>query len=105
MLLPFIVPTVLSTFAWRWMFDPTFSVLNWTLYKTGFIVTKLPFLSNGDWALWCAIVVNTWRGMPFFPTTLLAGRKPSTPVLHEPPPLAGPNGWNRFWQLTVTFLQ
>ena len=36
MLLPFIVPTVLSTFAWRWMFDPTFSVLNWTLYKTGF---------------------------------------------------------------------
>src|SRR5262249_1405919 len=52
MLLPFIVPTVLSTFAWRWMFDPTFSVLNWTLYKTGFIVAKLPFLSNGDWALW-----------------------------------------------------
>ena len=33
MLLPFIVPTVLSTFAWRWMFDPTFSVLNWLLYK------------------------------------------------------------------------
>ena len=29
MLLPFIIPTVLSTFAWRWMFDPTFSVLNW----------------------------------------------------------------------------
>src|SRR5215510_12694768 len=55
MLLPFIIPTVLSTFAWRWMFDPTFSVLNWTLYKTGFIVAKLPFLSNGDWALWCAI--------------------------------------------------
>ena len=33
MLLPFIVPTVLSTFAWRWMFDPTFSVLNWLLYQ------------------------------------------------------------------------
>ena len=28
-LLPFIIPTVLSTFAWKWMFDPTFSVLNW----------------------------------------------------------------------------
>jgi len=69
MLLPFIVPTVLSTFAWRWMFDPTFSVLNWTLYRAGFITNKLPFLSNGDWALWCAIVVNTWRGMPFFAIT------------------------------------
>src|SRR5262245_64578720 len=66
MLLPFIVPTVLSTFAWRWMFDPTFSVLNWLLYQTGFITTKLPFLSDGTYGMWCAIVVNTWRGMPFF---------------------------------------
>ena len=32
-LLPFIIPTVLSTFAWKWMFDPTFSVLNWMLYQ------------------------------------------------------------------------
>ena len=31
-LLPFIIPTVLSTFAWKWMFDPTFSVLNWMLF-------------------------------------------------------------------------
>jgi multiple sugar transport system permease protein len=53
MLLPFIIPTVLSTFAWRWMFDPTFSVLNWLLYKGGFIVTKVPFLSDGVYGLWC----------------------------------------------------
>ena len=66
MLLPFIIPTVLSTFAWRWMFDPTFSVLNWLLYQSGLIVTKVPFLSDGTYALWCAIVINTWRGMPFF---------------------------------------
>ena len=46
-LLPFIVPTVLSTFAWKWMFDPTFSVLNWLLYRVGLITDKLPFLSNG----------------------------------------------------------
>src|SRR5215813_426584 len=59
MLLPFIVPTVLSTFAWRWMFDPTFSVLNWLLYQGGFITTKLPFLSDGTYGMWCAIVVNT----------------------------------------------
>src|SRR2546421_9868173 len=32
-LLPFIIPTVLSTFAWKWMFDPTFSVINWSLYR------------------------------------------------------------------------
>src|SRR5207249_10001635 len=56
MLLPFIVPTVLSTFAWRWMFDPTVSVLNWLLYRADLITTKLPFLPDGTYATHCAIV-------------------------------------------------
>jgi multiple sugar transport system permease protein len=105
MLLPFIIPTLLSTFAWRWMFDPTFSVLNWTLYQTGFIVNKLPFLSNGDWAMWCAIAVNTWRGMPFFAITLLAGLQTINPDLHEAAALDGANGWRRFWHVTWPLLK
>jgi multiple sugar transport system permease protein len=105
MLLPFIVPTVLSTFAWRWMFDPTFSVLNWLLYRTGFIVTKLPFLSDGVYALWCAIAVNTWRGMPFFAITLLAGLQTINPDLHEAAALDGANGWKRFWHVTWPLLK
>jgi multiple sugar transport system permease protein len=35
-LLPFIIPTVLSTFAWKWMFDPTFSVINWSLFRADY---------------------------------------------------------------------
>jgi multiple sugar transport system permease protein len=105
MLLPFIVPTVLSTFAWRWMFDPTFSVLNWLLYQSGLIVTKLPFLSDGTYALGCAIVVNTWRGMPFFAITLLAGLQTINPDLHEAAALDGANGWRRFWYVTWPLLK
>jgi multiple sugar transport system permease protein len=104
MLLPFIIPTVLSTFAWRWMFDPTFSVINWTLYHTGWISDRLPFLSNGDWAMWCAIVVNTWRGMPFFAITLLAGLQTINPDLHEAAALDGANAWHRFWHVTWPLL-
>jgi multiple sugar transport system permease protein len=105
MLLPFIVPTVLSTFAWRWMFDPTFSVLNWLLYQTGFITTKLPFLSDGTYGMWCAIVVNTWRGMPFFAITLLAGLQTISPDLQEAASLDGANGWYRFWHVTWPLLK
>ena len=105
MLLPFIVPTVLSTFAWRWMVDPTFSVLNWSLYRLGFITTKLPFLSDGVWALWAAIAVNTWRGMPFFAITLLAGLQTINPDLHEAASLDGANGWKRFWHVTWPLLK
>jgi multiple sugar transport system permease protein len=105
MLLPFIVPTVLSTFAWRWMFDPTFSVLNWALYQTGLITVKLPFLSDGTWAMWAAIVVNTWRGMPFFAITLLAGLQTISPDLHEAAALDGANSWHRFWHVTWPLLK
>ena len=105
MLLPFIIPTVLSTFAWRWMFDPTFSVLNWVLYRTGFIITKLPFLSDGTWAMWCAIAINTWRGMPFFAITLLAGLQTISPDLHEAASLDGANAWHRFWNVTWPLLK
>jgi multiple sugar transport system permease protein len=104
MLLPFIIPTVLSTFAWRWMFDPTFSVINWTLYHMGWITDRLPFLSDGDWAMWCAIVVNTWRGTPFFAITLLAGLQTINPDLHEAAALDGANAWNRFWHVTWPLL-
>ena len=105
MLLPFIVPTVLSTFAWRWMFDPTFSVLNWLLYHTGAIVTKVPFLSDGTWGMGCAILVNTWRGMPFFAITLLAGLQTISPDLQEAASLDGANGWKRFWNITWPLLK
>ncbi len=105
MLLPFIVPTVLSTFAWRWMFDPTFSVLNWLLYRLGLIAVKLPFLSDGTWALWCAIVVNTWRGMPFFAITLLAGLQTINPDLMEAAALDGASAWRRFWHVTWPLLK
>jgi len=105
MLLPFIVPTVLSTFAWRWMFDPTFSVLNWLLYHLGLISDKLPFLSNGTYGLWCAIAVNTWRGMPFFAISLLAGLQTISPDLHEAASLDGANAWQRFWNVTWPLLK
>jgi multiple sugar transport system permease protein len=104
MLLPFIVPTVLSAWAWRWMFDPTFSVMNWSLYHMGMISDRLPFLSDGDWAMWCAVVVNTWRGMPFFAITLLAGLQTISPELHEASALDGANAWNRFWHVTWPLL-
>ncbi len=104
-LLPFIVPTVLSTFAWKWMFDPTFSVLNWLLFRVGMIADKLPFLSNGTWAMGCAIVVNIWRGMPFYAISFLAGLQTINPDLHEAASLDGANGWQRFWYLTWPLLK
>src|SRR6187549_3183069 len=50
-LLPFIIPTVLSTFAWKWMFDPTFSVINWALFRLGLIHGRINWLGEPGLAL------------------------------------------------------
>src|SRR5207253_5010669 len=72
-LLPFIIPTVLSTFAWKWMFDPTFSVINWTLYKLAIIDSRINWLGDPQLAMISIIIVNVWRGVPFYAISLLAG--------------------------------
>src|SRR5258705_11008601 len=103
-LLPFIIPTVLSTFAWKWMFDPTFSVLNWSLYHLGLIQTRIGWLTDPTMALGSVILVNIWRGMPFYAITLLAGLQTVNPELHEAAAIDGATGWQRFWRITWPLL-
>lgn len=103
-LLPFIIPTVLSTFAWKWMFDPTFSVLNWTLLHLGLISTRINWLGDPDLALISVMIVNIWRGVPFYAISLLAGLQTISPDLHEAAAIDGARPWARFWYITWPLL-
>jgi len=103
-LLPFIIPTVLSTFAWKWMFDPTFSVLNWMLYKLGFISSAVNWLGDPELAMFSIIVVNIWRGVPFFAISLLAGLQTISPDLNEAAAIDGATPLKRFWYITWPLL-
>jgi multiple sugar transport system permease protein len=103
-LLPFIIPTVLSTFAWKWMFDPTFSVINWTLYQLGTITGRINWLGDPDLAMASIIVVNIWRGVPFFAISLLAGLQTISPELNEAAAIDGAKPWHRFWYITWPLL-
>jgi multiple sugar transport system permease protein len=105
MLLPWIVPTVLSTLAWQWMFDATFSVFNWTLMNAGLISKRILWLGDGTMAMGCLILVNVWRGMPFFAITLLAGLQTVNPDLHEAAEIDGANAWERFWYVTFPLIK
>jgi multiple sugar transport system permease protein len=103
-LLPFIIPTVLSTFAWKWMFDPTFSVLNWLMYHLGLITGRINWLGDPDLAMISIIVVNVWRGVPFFAISLLAGLQTISPELNEAAAIDGARPWQRFWYVTWPLL-
>ncbi|MFZ4808653.1 MAG: carbohydrate ABC transporter permease [Hyphomicrobiaceae bacterium] len=103
-LLPFIVPTVLACFAWKWMFDPTFSVVNWMLWKVGLISSSINWLGDGDLAMLSIIIVNIWRGVPFFAISLMAGLQTISPDLNEAAAIDGAKPLQRFWYITWPLL-
>ena len=105
LLLPFIVPTILSTIAWMWIFDPTFSVINWTLVHTGAIRTGFSWLGNASLAMVAIIIVNTWRGIPFYGITLLAGLQTISPELYEAAAMDGASINQRFWHVTLPIIK
>jgi multiple sugar transport system permease protein len=104
MLLPWIVPTVLSTLAWKWMLDPTFSIVNWILYQLGLIRFRVDWLGGPVMAMGSVILVNVWRGTPFFAITLLAGLQTISPDVYEAASIDGANAWHRFWKVTWPLL-
>ena len=106
LLLPFIVPTVLSTIAWQWIFDPAFSVVNWTLIATGLISPPGPsWLGNPHLAMASLILVNVWRGLPFYAITLLAGLQTISPELYEAATIDGAGAWGRFRYVTLPLMK
>ena len=105
-LLPFIVPTVLACFAWKWMFDPTMSVVNWALWKLNLmsIGSPIQWLGDGDMAMVSIIIINVWRGVPFFAISLMAGLQTISPDLHEAAAIDGAKPWQRFIYITWPLL-
>ena len=103
-LIPFIVPTVLSAIAFWWLFDPQFSIISWSLKKMGLISTNIDFLGDIWNARWSVIFANIWRGVPFVAITLLAGLQTVSPSLYEAAVLDGATSWQRFRFITYPLL-
>lgn len=104
-LLPFIVPTALSTLVWWWMFEPLYSVVNWTLKSLHIVNRDIPWLPDPYLAMFTVVLVNTWRGLPFFAITLLAGLVAIPRELYEAAESDGAGPVGRFWHVTVPLLK
>src|SRR5437899_12556204 len=103
-LLPFIVPTALSTLVWWWMFEPLYSVVNWTLKSLHLVRHDIPWLPDPYLAMFTVILVNVWRGLPFFAITLLAGLVAIPRELYEAAEADGCGAIGRCWHVTHPFV-
>ena len=103
-LIPFIVPTVLSAIAFWWIYDSQFSIISWSLIKLGLITHNINFLGDTNWARGSVIFANIWRGVPFVAITLLAGLQTVQPSLYEAATLDGASKWEMFRFITYPLL-
>ena len=103
-LVPFIVPTVLSAIAFWWIFDPQFSIISWSAKQMGLATENIDFLGDPWNARWSVIFANVWRGVPFIAITLLAGLQTVPPSLYEASTIDGASRWQMFRYITYPLL-
>jgi len=105
-LLPWVIPTALSTLGWWWMFNSLYSVVNWTGIALDLMEPPGPnWLGQKYYAMAAVIVVNIWRGLPFFAITILAGLLAIPKELYEAAEADGAGPVRRFWYITLPLLK
>lgn len=108
-LIPFVAPTALTTLGWWLIFDPTYSQLNWALQHFWPVsLLKLgpyQWLGNETLALSACVMVNFWRGLPFFAMTIFAGLVAIPQQIYEAAETDGATGWRKFWHITLPLLR
>jgi len=105
-LLPWVIPTALSTLGWWWMFNSLYSVVNWTGIHLGIMDPPGPnWLGQKYYAMAAVVTVNIWRGLPFFAITILAGLVAIPKDLYEAAESDGAGAWARFWYVTLPMLR
>lgn len=111
LLLPWIVPSVLSTLSWRWMFDPTFSVINWVMNSGLHLpmchgsTTCVDWLGQPNTAMLSMMIVNIWRGTPFYGISFLAGLQTIPVELYEAARVDGASRARQFFYITLPMLR
>ena len=103
MLVPWVIPPALSTLGWWWLFEPTYSSLNWLLDKVG--LTQIAWLSEIFWARFSVILVNIWVGAPFFLIMYLAALKSIPEERYEAASSDGASAWQKMIHVTLPMMR
>ncbi|WP_431281773.1 carbohydrate ABC transporter permease [Humitalea sp. 24SJ18S-53] len=103
LLVPWVIPPALSTLGWWWMFEPSYSSINWLLAVFG--VPAVPWLGEPGWARASVIIVNVWYGAPFFMIMYLAALKSVPEQLYEAADIDGATSWQRLRYITLPMMR
>ena len=103
LLVPWVIPPAMSTLAWFWLFDPSYSAFNWIFAQFG--ADGINWLGGKGWARFSVILVNVWYGAPFFLIMYLAALKSVPDQLYEAAAIDGANWWQKLWYVTLPMMR
>ena len=101
LLVPWALPGMVAAMTWKWMYNDTFGIINSLLKNIGLIEVSIPWLSSKHLTLYSVIIVNIWRGVPFFIFSLLGGLQTIDGQMYEAAKIDGANVLRRFWNITI----
>jgi trehalose/maltose transport system permease protein len=103
-LLPWIVPTVVSARIWEWLYHPEYGLLNYFLVKVGLVQEPINWLGDPISALHGAILMDVWKATPFVAILLLAALRAIPQDLYLAARVDGAGPWATFRQVTLPLL-
>jgi trehalose/maltose transport system permease protein len=106
MLIPWAIPTVVSSQLWRFMYNQDNGVINDVLVnRLGILGTPVAWIANPTTSLPAIIAVDVWKTTPFMALLLLAGLQIIPGDVYEAATVDGANKWQQFWQITLPLLK
>lgn len=101
-LIPWVIPTIVAGYAFRWLLDDQFGLLpNWIFDLTH--IRPVLFISPVSARL-VTILVSAWKDAPFFAVVFLAGLQGVPFDLYDAAKVDGANAWQRFWRITLPLI-
>jgi multiple sugar transport system permease protein len=102
-LLPWAAPLPLTLMGWKWMFDTSYSIINWTLEKFGWVSKVDPpqWLAQPKLAMGSVIAVHAWRLIPFAVVIFLAGLASIPKEVDDAAAIDGATGLRKFAFVTL----
>ncbi len=103
-LIPWVIPTVVSAKMWEWIYNGDFGVLNFLLQWSGIIDNPVNWLGDPHWAMVSIIAADIWKTTPFAALLLFAGLQTIPDELYESAKIDGAGAVKQFWFITLPLL-
>ncbi|NHN58306.1 MULTISPECIES: carbohydrate ABC transporter permease [Halorussus] len=105
MIFPYLLPTLVVIFIWKFILDPNVGVLNQWLVQAGLVEDPVAFFSTLQWAMPAVVVTSVWKFGSFAFFILLARLQAIDPNLYERARVEGASTWQAFRDITVPHLR